>query len=114
MVIPVFLVLFFGIYEFSRYYYTRAQIRGAVAEATRFASTGSQLEDPDTGTPLSRALSVESMILADVGTFGVDGDDITLSPSEGGPGARCDLRARGPRPPIELPRVLEPGGSRYP
>jgi len=45
VVIPVFLVLFFGIYEFSRYYYTRAQIRGAVAEAMRFASTGSQFEE---------------------------------------------------------------------
>ena len=84
IVIPVFLVLFFGIYEFSRCYYTRAQIRGAVAEATRFASTGNQLADPNTGDPLSRALSVESMILADVGKFGVAGGDITLAPPDGG------------------------------
>ena len=84
MVIPVFLVLFFGIFEFSRYWYTRAQIRGAVAEATRFAATGNQVTDPDTGDPLSRALSVESIILADVGRFGVTGSDITLNPSDGG------------------------------
>ncbi len=82
--IPVFVTLFFGIYEFSRYYSTRMRIRTAVAEAARFATTGSQLTDPQTGDPIGRALSVESIIISKVGQFGVTSSDIDVSPADGG------------------------------
>ena len=70
LAVPVFLILFFGIYEFSRYYSTRLRIRSAVAEGARFAATGARLTDPATGDPLSRAVSVRSTILTDVAQFG--------------------------------------------
>ena len=84
LAIPVLMVLFFGIYEFSRYYSARLRIRSTVAEAARFAATGNQLTDPVTGDPLSRALSIRTKILSEVGPFGVTSGDITLSPADGG------------------------------
>ena len=84
LAIPVLMVLFFGIYEFSRYYSARLRIRSTVAEAARFAATGNQLTDPVTGDPLSRALSIRTKILSEVGPLGVTSGDITLSPADGG------------------------------
>ena len=84
LAIPIFVVLFFGIYEFSRYYSTRLRIRNAVAEGARFAATGNRLVDPATGDPLSRSVSVRNDILSNVAMFGVTSGDIVLSPSDGG------------------------------
>jgi hypothetical protein len=82
--LPVCMTIFFGIYEFSRYYTTRLRIRTAVAEATRFATTGNTLTDADTGDPLSRAVSIQQTILNQVAHFGVTSGDITLDPADGG------------------------------
>ena len=84
LVVPVFMTLFFGIFEFSRYYTTRLRIRTAVAEGTRYATTGNFLTDADSGDPLSRAVSIRETILANVGHFGVTSDNITLDPADGG------------------------------
>ena len=84
LVIPVFMTLFFGIYEFSRYYSTRLRIRTAVAQGARFAVTGNQLNDPITGDPLPRAVSIRTTILNEVAQFGVAASDISLSPADGG------------------------------
>ena len=84
LVVPILLVLLFGIYEFSRYYSARLRIRSTVAEAARFAATGNQLTDPVTGDPMSRFLSIRSRILSEVSHFGVTAGDITLSPADGG------------------------------
>lgn len=82
--IPVFMVLFSGIYEFSRYYTTRLRIRSAVAEGARFGTTGSVLMDADTGDPLGRAESIKNTILAHVAQFGVTADNIEIDPADGG------------------------------
>ncbi len=83
LALPIFVVLFFGIYEFGRYYSTRLWIRSAVAEGARFAATGNQLVD-DEGEPLGRALSIESTILSKVSRFGVAAGDIAIDPADGG------------------------------
>jgi Flp pilus assembly protein TadG len=82
--LPIFMVLFFGIFEFSRYYTTRLRIRTAVAEATRFATTGNTLTDADTGDPLSRSVSIRQTILNQAQQFGVTADDTSLDPEDGG------------------------------
>ena len=84
LTIPIFLVVFFGIFEFSRYYSTRLGIRTAVSEGARYASTGGQLTDPDTGDALDRAVSIRTVILSNVARFGVDAADISLDPADGG------------------------------
>lgn len=84
LAIPVFMVLFSGIYEFSRYYTTRLRIRNAVAEGTRFATTGNYLIDPDTGEPVARPESIRETILANVAQFGVTASDIEITPADGG------------------------------
>lgn len=84
LALPVLLLVIFGIFEFGQYYYTRLSIRNAVAEGARFAVTGNQLPDPETGDELSRALSIERLILERTRKFGVVRDDITISPADGG------------------------------
>ncbi len=84
LALPVFVILFFGIYEFSRYYSTRLWIRNAVAEGARFAATGNELIDEETGDPLGRSVSIRNTILSKVSRFGVTGGDITLDPADGG------------------------------
>lgn len=84
MAVPVFVILFSGIFEFSRYYTARLRIRSAVAEGARFATTGSFLSDPDTGDPISRPESIKNTILNYAAQFGVTADDITLDPADGG------------------------------
>lgn len=84
LALPVLLLVIFGIFEFGQYYYTRLSIRNAVAEGARFAVTGNQLPDPETGDELSRALSIERLILERTRKFGVVRDDITISPTDGG------------------------------
>ena len=49
IVTPMLLMLFASIFEFGRLFHTRLTARHAVIEATRYAVTGNQLTDPDTG-----------------------------------------------------------------
>ena len=50
LVMPLVLFLFFGVFEFGRFYFARITLQHAVAEAARFAVTGSVLHDT-MGTP---------------------------------------------------------------
>lgn len=84
LALPVLLMVVFGIFEFGNYYHTRLSIRNAVVEGARFAITGNVLPDPETGDPLTRALSIERVILERTARFGVEADDITISPPDGG------------------------------
>lgn len=84
LAVPIVLILLFTTFELSRYYYTRLMIRNTVATASRFAVTGNTLPDPETGDPLSRARSIERKILEGTERFGVDSDDITIDPADGG------------------------------
>jgi hypothetical protein len=83
---PVILFLFFGVFEFGRFFYTRLTLQHAVAEATRFAITGNVLSD-SLGDPMSRAQSIISVITLNAQTLDVDVDRVVIDPSDaGGPG----------------------------
>lgn len=82
--IPIVLFLFFGIFELGRHYYTRLTLRHAVAEAARFAVTGQTLDDPDTGSPLTRAESIQLVIQQSAQNLGVDVAQIVIIPPDGG------------------------------
>ena len=84
LALPVVMLIVFGIFEFGRYFYTRLTVRQAVTDAARYAVTGNQFKDPDTGDPIGRALSIERVIQQRTADLGVQTSDITISPSDGG------------------------------
>jgi hypothetical protein len=84
LVVPILMLLVFGIIEFGRYFYTRLTLRDAVAEAARYAVTGNQFTDPVTGDPIGRATSIERIIEQRTSSLGVDPADISISPADGG------------------------------
>jgi Flp pilus assembly protein TadG len=83
MVLPLLLMLFFGIIEFGLYFYTRVSLRHVVRESARFAITGNTLTD-STGTPMSRAKSIESKILSGAPAIHLTPANITMTPADGG------------------------------
>jgi Flp pilus assembly protein TadG len=83
MVLPLLLMLFFGIIEFGLYFYTRVSLRHVVRESARFAITGSVLND-STGTPMSRAKSIEQLILTGAPAVHLTQANITMTPADGG------------------------------
>ncbi len=86
LVLPLVLFLFFGVFEFGRFFYSRLTLQHAVSEAARFAVTGNVL--PDTlGNPMSRAKSIIEVIHKSANTLEVDVDRVTIDPADaGGPG----------------------------
>jgi hypothetical protein len=91
--IPLVLFLFFGVYEFGRFFYTRLTLQHAVAEAARFAVTGNVL--PDTlGNPMSRANSIVAVITRNAHALDVDLDRVSIDPADGGgPGEVVTINA---------------------
>ena len=67
MVLPLLLMLFFGILEFGLYFYTRVSLRHVVRESARFAVTGNVLSD-SAGKPMSKAQSIEQLAPSQVGS----------------------------------------------
>ena len=86
LVLPLVLFLFFGVFEFGRFFFSRLTLQHAVSEATRFAVTGNVL--PDTlGNPMSRANSIISVIHKNAETLNLEVGQVTIDPSDaGGPG----------------------------
>lgn len=84
LVLPVLLLLFFGIFEFGRFYFTRLTLQHAVREATRFAVTGQTLDDDETGDPLDRPNSIIKVIREKSSNLNVDVASITITPADGG------------------------------
>jgi hypothetical protein len=84
IVLPLLMLLFFGIFEFGRFYYTKMTLQHAVREATRFAVTGNVLTDPDTGDPIDRAGSIVRVILDNTKDLTVDLDGVSITPADGG------------------------------
>ncbi len=84
MALPLVLLLLAGIFEFGRHFYTRLTLRHAVAEAARFAVTGSTLTDPGTGQPMSRTNSILQVIVDRAADLDVDVSSIRLTPPDGG------------------------------
>ena len=83
LVIPFVLFLFFGVFEFGRFYFARMTMQHAVAEATRFAVTGNVLSDT-LGDPMTRANSIVQVISRNARSLDVDVDRIVIDPSDGG------------------------------
>ena len=86
LMIPIVLFLFFGVYEFGRFYFSRLTLQHAVAEAARFAVTGESLDDEE-GNSMTRAQSIVSVIKRNAQNLNLDVDRITIDPADaGGPG----------------------------
>ncbi|MCI0456707.1 MAG: pilus assembly protein [Gemmataceae bacterium] len=85
LVVIILCLGFFGILEFSRYFYTRLSLRHLVREAARFAVTGNALPD-SLGSPLPRGESIQQVILSSDRGYGLrlDPSNIALTPSDGG------------------------------
>lgn len=83
LVLPLLLVLFFSIIEFSLYFYTRVSLRHVVRESARFAVTGNTLTD-STGAPMSRVQSIQNLIVKGAPGITISPSDITLVPANGG------------------------------
>lgn len=84
LVLPMILVVFFGIFELGRFYHTRLTLQHAVREAARFAVTGNTRTDSESGEPMTRANSIVQVILDNARRLDVDVDAITLDPADGG------------------------------
>ncbi len=83
LVLPLLFVLFFSIIEFSLFFYTRISLRHVVRESARFAVTGNVLTD-STGTPMTRAKSIEQKILQGAPAVKLAASNITMVPADGG------------------------------
>lgn len=84
LVTPLLLVLFSAVFEFGRMFHTRLTARHAVIEATRYAVTGNQRTDPDTGEPIDRPTSIKQVLSERAYTLPVVPDAVTISPADGG------------------------------
>jgi hypothetical protein len=83
LVLPLLMSLMFGIFEFGRIGLSHLTARYAVAEAARYAVTGRQRSDPETGEPISRAESIRQVIREKVGQLAI-ADSIVIDPPDGG------------------------------
>ena len=83
LVLPVLLLLMFGIFEFGRIGLSQLTAKHAVAEATRYAVTGRQRTDPQTGEPIPRAESIRQILQESVGPLAI-ADSIVIDPADGG------------------------------
>jgi hypothetical protein len=93
-VLPIFLVLTMGIFEFGRLYYIELTLQTAVREASRFTITGAVLPDPDNpGEFLSRIDSIVLKVAQAAPGLGVDPTHVTITGPDGpgDPGGPGDL-----------------------
>ena len=99
LVLPLFLGLIFGIFEFARLFYIQLTVHSAVREASRFTVTGNTLPDPDNPDQfLSRLESIISTLKHAAPGIDVDPGSVTIiGPNgvgdAGGPGDLVTIRA---------------------
>jgi len=92
LVLPVFLLLIFGVMDFGRMFFVQGNIQQAITGGARYASTGNHQSgtDPGTGQPYGRVQSIDNYILqqASVATsMGASLSNITISSVYGGAGS---------------------------
>jgi Flp pilus assembly protein TadG len=58
LVLPLFVLLVFGVIDFGRLFFTQMTVQHAMREAGRFAVTGNRLPNPKTGEVMSRVDSI--------------------------------------------------------
>ncbi len=83
MVIPIVALLFMGIFDFSRFFYTQLTLQHAIHEATRFAVTGGTLDDAQ-GNTMTRAESIKSVITREATALDLDVNRLIVDPADGG------------------------------
>ena len=84
IVTPMLLMLFASVFEFGRMFHTRLTARHAVIEATRYAVTGNQLTDTESGDPIDRASSIRRIVAERAYTLPVTPESIVIDPADGG------------------------------
>ena len=84
LVTPMLLMLFASVFEFGRVFHTRLTARHAVIEATRYAVTGNQLTDSESGDVLDRASSIRRIVAERAYTLPVTPESIVIDPADGG------------------------------
>ena len=77
MVLPVFMLLLFGIIEFGRYFFVQHTLQFATREGTRLALVGGTLAD-ENGNPLSRTASIIKEI-KDNASLAINPAEISIS-----------------------------------
>src|SRR5271166_6763505 len=86
LVAPMFFVLFFAVFDFSRLFYVEMTLQNAVRAAGRYASTGNHLPDPQHhGQNLSRLNSI--IQVAQQNAIGLSVAGIQISSAAGGSGS---------------------------
>ncbi|MEJ2153266.1 MAG: pilus assembly protein [Gemmatimonadota bacterium] len=83
MVIPIVALLFMGIFDFSRFFYTQLTLQHAIHEATRFAVTGGTLDDAQ-GNKMTRVESIRSVITREATALDLDVNRLVIDPADGG------------------------------
>ena len=83
LVLPLLLSLMFAVFEFGRLELSRLAAEHAVAEAARYAVTGRQRTDPQTGESIPRAESIRQVVRESVGPLAI-ADSIVIDPADGG------------------------------
>jgi Flp pilus assembly protein TadG len=84
LVLPVLLVLFLGMFEFGRAMYVRLALRHAVGEAARYAVTGNEMTEAETGEPIGRAASIRRVLAGAAPSLSFAPDRIEIDPADGG------------------------------
>jgi hypothetical protein len=84
LVTPMLLVMFASIFEFGRMFHTRLTARHAIIEATRFAVTGNQLTDSESGDLMDRASSIRRIVTERAYALPVTPESIDIFPADGG------------------------------
>jgi hypothetical protein len=80
LVTPLLLLLTFGIVDFASFYYVDLALENGVSQATRFAVTGSLMDDPDhPGTPLSPEASIKAAMRLATPTLTITDAEFTFT-----------------------------------
>jgi len=91
IVIPIFLLLVFGIMEFARLFFVQDNVERAVAATARYASIGTHESgtDPSTGKPYTRVKSITDYLqqqASEAKALGASLSNIQISSTYGGAG----------------------------
>ena len=83
LVVPLLLLLLFGVIDLGRVFFTQMSLQNAVRQAGRFAVTGNHLPDPNnSSSTLSRVDSIK--LVAQQAAAGLDVSQIQISSQTGG------------------------------
>ena len=86
LVTPLVLILTLGIIDFASMFYTYLALENGVSQATRFAITGNDMDDPDNpGTPLPREAAIRAAL--EDATPAINMDYVSISYSHMTPGS---------------------------